>query len=168
MTDLAATFSGVGGFNWSRRFAGHQPHARSATSAMSAREVLPVSPPTASDITPIWAGNVRRRVDELAMRPEGWDSYGACKLQRQVIAEFYEVLGSLAHAVQSEPLISLTTEGGLIASWENAQGSLEITVEPGQTPLIAYEDAIKGTEWDGPLKSSSLVEKWLWQTSVAK
>ncbi len=135
---------------------------------MSAREVLPVSSSTASDITPIWAGSVQRRVAELAMRTEGWDSYGARALQRSALTKFYEVLWTLAHAVQSEPLISLTTEGGLIASWENAQGSLEITVEPKQTPLIAYEDAVKGVEWDGPLKASLLVEKWLWQTSAVQ
>lgn len=168
MTDLASTSFGVRELVRSWSFAGHRPHSRSATSAMSAREVLPVSPPTASDLAPIWAENVQRRVTELARWPEGWDSYGARRLQGQVATDFYEVLEALAHAVQSEPLISLTTEGGLIASWENAQGSVEITVEPDQTPRLAYEDAIRGTEWDGPLKSSSLVEKWLWQTSAAR
>ena len=55
-----------------------------------------------------------------------------------------------------------------MASWENSQGSLEITVEPDQIPLISYEDKISDTEWDGPLKSSPLVEKWLWKISAPR
>ncbi|MCA1603778.1 MAG: hypothetical protein LC776_19780, partial [Acidobacteria bacterium] len=106
MTDLASHFTGVGEFVRAWRFFGLPRGARSATSAISAREVLPVSSALAPDIIPAWAANLQRRVSELALRPEGWDSYGARALQREALAGFYDVLGTLAHAVQSEPLIS--------------------------------------------------------------
>lgn len=168
MTDLASSFSTPGGIARAWRRFGHRAGVRLPTSAMSAREILPVSSSNATDIVPAWAASLQQRIVQLARRSDGWDSYGARALQRSAIIEFYDVLDYLAHAVQSEPIVSLTTEGGLVASWENAQGCLEITVDPGQIPLISYEDAVKGTEWDGPLRACSLVEKWLWQTSAVR
>ena len=150
---------------WRRRFGSRR--GQSHTSAASSREVLTVGSASTSDIVPVWVFSVQVRLLELARKPQGWDSYGARPLQVSSVSDFIEVLATFSHAIQSEPLVSLTSEGGLIATWENSAGCLDLITDPGQIPRIMYEDAVNGAEWDGPLRASPLVEKWLWHTSAA-
>jgi hypothetical protein len=138
----------------------------SHTAAISSREVLPINTGSASDIQPLWVASAFVRVVELSRRPLGWDSYDARPLQASALRDFLETMISLSHAIQSEPAISLTTEGGLMASWSNASGSLDIIVDPSEDPRIIYEDGLDGSEWYGPVGASPRIEKWLWRTSA--
>ena len=167
MTEITSSLSAASTEASSWRKGIRSRRRRSYISAVSSQEVLQVDSRMVNEIVPWWAQGVQRRVFELSQNPQGWDSYGGRPLQRSAAVDFFDVLSTFAYAIQSEPLVSLTSEGGLIATWDNSAGSLDIITEPGQDPRIMFEDAVKETEWDGPLVASPLVEKWLWHTSAA-
>jgi hypothetical protein len=142
--------------------------AKTDTTSVSAREVLQVGTAYSIDIRPSWLTQVWERVVELSRLPRGWDSYGALPLNRTAVIDFFEVVEEFAHAIQGEPAVSLTTDGGLLATWENDSGSLDLVVDPEQAPRVAYEDGIDQSEWYGPVARTPRLEKWLWQTSAAR
>ena len=101
------------------------------------------------------------------MRPHGWDTYGARRLDPACAANFVDVLRLLAHAIQSEPLVSLTVLGGLIATWSTDSKVADVVLEPGLAPMFGFEDSLAGFEWDGPLRAADpRVVRWLWQASA--
>lgn len=141
------------------------PRRSSHSTAVSTQEVLPVDQDEGRDLFPAWAQSFVNRVLELSRRPEGWDSYGARALKLSAVNQTVEFLSSAAHAIQSDPATSLTTEGGLFLSWNNSAGTLEVVIEPDADVYVTYEDALRGTEWEGLASEAPLLEKWLWRTS---
>lgn len=138
-----------------------------ATASASAQEVLPLGGQASYDISPPWIPDVLHRIMQLAMLPSGWDSYGGRKLDPKVASTFVAILQVLAPAVQSKPRISLTGNGGLVATWSTGGKMADITLEPGREPTFSYEDNLTDFEWDGPLMADDQrVEKWLWRASV--
>jgi len=182
MTDLAASWTSLASNTWGsletsswsalenvveawrRRFRSTASH----TSSVSSREVLPVYSAQASDILPRWVTSALSRVAELSRLPAGWDSYNARPMQAAVTRDFFLILLGLSHAIQSEPTTSLTSEGGLVASWENESGSLDLIVDPLETPRVVYSNGLDESEWYGPVDASSRIEKWLWHTSAVR
>jgi len=111
--------------------------------------------------------SVLHRISQLAMLPDGWDTYGARRLDPSCAASFVDVLRLLAHAVQSEPRVSLTVLGGLIATWSTDSKVADVVLEPGLASMFSFEDGLAGFEWDGPLTAADpRIERWLWQSSA--
>lgn len=137
----------------------------SRTAAASTREVLPVGSDASRDLVPGWIHAFINRVVELGQRSDGWDSYGARALQYPAVEVTIEFLSLFAYAIQSDPMMSLTTEGGLLLAWQNSAGIVEVVMEPDAEPHVLYEDLLRGVEWDGPVREAILLEKWLWQAS---
>ncbi len=135
------------------------------TTASSTLEVLPVDQEHGLSLVPAWTHAFVDRLIELSQRPEGWDSYGARAMQVAVVENVVSFLASFSHAIQSDPAVSLTSEGGLFLSWQNAAGVVEVSMEPDADVYVSYEDSLRGVEWEGPASEATLLEKWLWQTS---
>lgn len=138
-----------------------------ATTSASAREILQVGGDAPYATAPAWSGGVIRQISQLATLPNGWDTYGGRGLDSGTAVQFIELLRLLSHAVQSEPAISMTGNGGLNANWSTGSKEADIRLEPGTSPVFGYEDSLSEFEWDGPLMAADpRVEKWLWQASA--
>ena len=137
------------------------------TASASAREVLQLGGDVPYDMSPPWMSSVLHRISQLAMLPNGWDTYGGRRLDLKGAASFVDVLRLLAHAIQSEPRVSLTAHGGLIATWSTDSKVADVVLEPGLAPMFGFEDGLADFEWDGPLMAADpRVVRWLWQASA--
>ncbi len=140
---------------------------RTDSTSLSSREVLPSALGEGrARLSRHWMARVIRRIVELDKRTEGWDSYGGGRLQPSAIEVTLKFLVEYGYAIQTEPLLSLTGEGGLLCAWQSSQGVLDLTAQPDETPSVYYCDAVTGREWEGSVYESSLLEKWLWRASA--
>lgn len=136
--------------------------------AATTREVLPASAAgRVAGLRPPWFSSVLRRLYELSLRRENWDSYGGRPLDGASAAHFLALLDRLAPAIQSQPAISLTDQGGLLAEWKNADIALELSQEPDMPPSAYVSIILSRHEWEGPVWDCPLLEKWLWRASSA-
>lgn len=135
---------------------------------MSSREVLPAAAvEEEGQLYPRWLPNVYRRIDQLARRSEGWDSYGGNALNADAAETLLDLVLRLNFAIQSEPTVSLTGEGGLVAEWSGPQASLELLVNPEAETSVYYHDAAGNREWEMPVSQCNMLDKWLWQASLS-
>jgi hypothetical protein len=139
---------------------------RSSATAMSSREVLPATPVWNNEgLLSTWLLNVARRMGELSYLPNGWDSYGASSLNKGAADLLFAVLVRLNSVIQSEPYISLTGEGGMVAEWESPQSALELIANPQEEVLVYYRDKITNRESEMPVFRCDRLDKWLWRAS---
>jgi hypothetical protein len=135
--------------------------------SMSNREVFPASSQgVQTGLVADWLPSVLGRLGELSRRPENWDSYGANPLSSDAADTLFDVLFQLGVFIQSEPVISLNEQGGLVAEWSSSQSELELLVSPGEDVLVYYRDLSTNHEWEMPADRASLLEKWLWRASA--
>jgi hypothetical protein len=133
--------------------------------AITSQEVLPADIPVELVVRyPAWLGSVHRRIEELSQRTEGWDSYGGEPLNEDAANALLGVLRKLSPFIQSEPTISLSNDGGLVAEWESSQSSLEL-VATGDEVGVYYSEEAGSREWDMPAVQCQQLDKWLWRAS---
>lgn len=133
--------------------------------AITSQEVLPAaSPAWIAERYPAWIGDVLRRIEELSQRTEGWDSYGGEPLSEDAANALLDILLTLSPFIQSEPTVSLSNEGGLVAEWESSQSSLEL-VATGSSVGVYYCEEAGSREWDMPAAQCQQLDKWLWRAS---
>jgi hypothetical protein len=133
--------------------------------AITSQEVLPATfPGEMVERYPAWLGDVHRRIEELSQRTEGWDSYGGEPLSEDSANALLAVLRLLSPFIQSEPVISLGNDGGLVAEWESSQSSLEL-VATGSKVGVYYCEEATNQEWDMPALQCQQLDKWLWRAS---
>lgn len=139
---------------------------RSNATAMSSREVLPATPVgDKKGLLSSWLINTQRRIDELSHLPDDWDSYGARSLNEESADILFNLLVNLNSFIQSEPSVSLSVEGGLLAEWESTQSSLELLANPGEEVMVYYRDKVANREWEIPASRCDRLDKWLWRAS---
>jgi hypothetical protein len=140
---------------------------RWSQTAVSSQEVLPADFSTqVSGRFPGWLAGVVERVEELGQRGQGWDSYDGDPLSEDAANALLEVLFKLASCIQTEPMISLTSEGGLIAEWESSQAALEL-VATGSKVHVYYSEEASQREWEMAAVECVPLDKWLWRASSA-
>jgi hypothetical protein len=133
--------------------------------AITSQEVLPAAfPAEIAERYPAWLGDVYRRIEELSQRTKGWDSYDGEPLSEDSANALFAVLRLLSPFIQSEPTISLSGEGGLVAEWESSQSSLEL-VATGSEVGVYYREEASDREWDMPASKCRQLDKWLWRAS---
>ncbi len=139
---------------------------RSNATAMSSREILPATPIWGEEgLLSSWLVNTARRIGELSHLPDGWDSYGASSLKGATADLLFKLLVNLNSVIQTEPYISLSGEGGLVAEWESAQSSLELLANPREEVMVYYRDRATNREWEMPASRCDRLDKWLWRAS---
>lgn len=144
---------------------GGELHASEA--AASTYDVLPAGGSGARGVrlAAPWLPGIVRRISELMMRPEGWDSYGAQPLNPDAIMPFARLVLEFGSVIQQPPRLSLTSEGGLLSEWGDDQVSLEFESYGDRPARVYYLDSASGQEWEGPASECVLLEKWMWQAS---
>jgi hypothetical protein len=133
--------------------------------AMTSREVLSATSRPARTY-PAWLPDVITRVIELGRRPLGWDSYGGRPLDLDAASRTVVLLRSLSSLIQEPPSVSMTAEGGLSCEWRSDNTELLLNVEPGAVPAVYFSDELAEREWEGPIDTCPMLEKWLWQASA--
>ena len=109
---------------------------------------------------------VATRVRELSARNAGWDSYNGAPLQWAVVPPTFALLMRLDEVISSQPMVSMTTEGGLELRWHNATALVEIVLQPDEPNLpLVYIQGAAGSEWEGLVSDCSALDKWVWQAS---
>lgn len=139
---------------------------QSSPTTLSSREVLhatPVHDETA--LVPSWLPGVLARIYELSELPENWDSYGANPLKDEAASALFNLLDQLKSYIQSQPSVSVTGQGGLLAEWTSPQSAIELSADPGFPISVYYRDEITNREWEGPASQCDPLEKWLWRAS---
>src|SRR5207249_140230 len=112
---------------------------QSSPVAASSRDVLPAtSRGPESYFAPSWLPAITRRIAELSLRREGWDSYGAAAVQPEAIGAVVELVLDYGAAIQTEPVVSLTVEGGLLFEWGNEEAALEYTALPNGSGHVYF------------------------------
>jgi hypothetical protein len=140
--------------------------ARWSPTATASREVLsPSGTEWEVQFDAHWLGAILRRISALSHLPRGWDSYGGERLQPGAVGSLLMLLTSFQHVIQTEPSVSLTTEGGLLCEWDGRDASLELTANPDGSTHVYFSEPLSGREWEGTVTECSLLEKWLWQSS---
>lgn len=144
------------------------PRQRSQTSAASTSAVLPVGSSIEADISPVWIRVVTERIRDLSQRGPGWDSYGARPLTQSAVDQLYNFVRLHGRAIQGAPALSLTTEGGLLASWERGPRVLEVTFHPVEQPFVAFEDSSDGLVQEAEVGDVRNLRQLLWLTSASR
>jgi hypothetical protein len=115
-------------------------------------------------IAPTWLPDAIRRVIELSLLQKDWDSYGGEPLQSGSVMAFGLLITELGQTIQTQPVISLNGDGGLVLEWENEQASLVYVASADTTAQVYYAEP-SGREWEGQAVECVLLEKWLWRAS---
>jgi hypothetical protein len=142
------------------------------TSSSSWSEVVPVrvkrnTHDTPYGINPAWLPNMLRQLEQLIRLPKDWDSYGASPMSQVAIRTFAEFLRDNRQYIRSSPLLSLTSEGGILARWESRESELDLYFEANEPVEIVFEQYIDSHERSGPASQFAELAKWLWQSSAA-
>lgn len=135
--------------------------------ALSSQDFLPATNLGAAlGLSSTWHGALIRRTKELAVRPEGWDSYGACALDPTAVQALLEVLVDADPFIQSAPSVSLTTDGGLLCEWESSEATLDLSTSKSGRVEVYFRDLLTNEEYDGDITQFRFVDKWLWRASA--
>ncbi len=133
--------------------------------AASSREVLPTgSFRRKTRILPNWIVQATKRIAELGALERGWDSYDGEPLQPGSVLAFRQLVHEFGQAIQTEPAISLTGDGGLFLSWDNDETSLQYIAQSDGSASVFYAET-SGREWEGSAAECAMLEKWLWRAS---
>jgi hypothetical protein len=82
-----------------------------------------------------------------------------------VADSFSDLLALLNPFIQSEPHVSLTVEGGLIAEWKGSQASLELQIDPENEAMVYFLDRASNAESEMTVSRCEDLDKWLWSAS---
>jgi hypothetical protein len=145
----------------------HAFTASESASAWSGRDIRPAEPVmilAASGRE--WAATLWRRVAELGTLPRGWDSYGGLSLQRDAVVALNRTLAEVSDNVNSAPLVSLISDGGLLCEWQAEHQSVSLIIDGSGDVSVRYEHETSGEEWERPLDEVSDLAKKVWHSSL--
>lgn len=90
---------------------------------------------------PPWLTEVVRKLQDLAILDEDWDSYGAASIDHNSIANSLRLITFLAGFVGVEPpAVGGTPEGHVGLSWDEGKWSLDVEVLPDGRIEYVYLD----------------------------
>jgi hypothetical protein len=91
-------------------------------------------------------------VEDVLALPDGWDSYGAPRVNRTTLQEAVQVLYSTAQMATPTPALVPTSRGGLQLEWHAHGMDIEVYLTPGEPEVQLFVgDLREGTEWEGTL-----------------
>lgn len=115
---------------------------------------------------PPWLPQMLRQLETLVTLPRGWDGYDAAPMSIVSVQTFAEFLRDNDHYIRSSPLLSLTSEGGILARWSSSDSELDLYFEPGEPVEVVFETHIDSHEESGLATNFPQLAKWLWQSSA--
>jgi hypothetical protein len=100
-----------------------------------------------------WVEDVAQRVFYLLSLPEGWDSYGARRVNPDAITEALRLLGEAMSAGQDIQLPDLTPgpNGEIQLDWHRDGTILEVDISDPTSATVFFHDEATGAEWESNL-----------------
>jgi hypothetical protein len=98
---------------------------------------------------PAWIEQTISAFIEVKALPENWDSYGARKINSDLISQSLSALGLIMDATSPAPSVVPLGDGGLQLEWHRKQQDLEITFPADETPQFFYQNRATGMEQEG-------------------
>lgn len=84
-----------------------------------------------------WLVSLSKRLDQIALLPDNWDSYGAAPVNGSSIRCAKRLLGELARAGNVPiPTVTAAPSGNVAFAWDGGNWSLDLTID--DTGLIEY------------------------------
>lgn len=112
-----------------------------------------------------WVTKYVERLIELERLEEDWDSFGGRPLQRGSVSAMNNVLVQLDEDIRSEPVVTMTPEGGLNCEWSSGEYVLELTSHEDLRVDVYFSE--KGNEeYELSIQDAPDLRKWLWQASA--
>ena len=99
--------------------------------------------------TPVWIEPTISAFIGIQALPDNWDSYGARKVNRDLISQSLAILESIMEATSPAPSVVPLAGGGLQLEWHRKQQDLEITFAADDAPQFFYRNRAIGVEQDG-------------------
>lgn len=113
-----------------------------------------------------WVAPTWSRVAELAALPANWDSYGALRLQPRAVHALAATLAEVSDYINTPPIVSLTSDGGLLCEWHGATQLLGLAVAGDGEVTVQAEAEPSGEAWDAPIRAVADLGKRVWQASL--
>lgn len=89
---------------------------------------------------PRWLAPTVSALTRILELRDGWNSYGAPRIQRRAVNTVLELLGSSAQADSPVPIVVPTTDGGVQLEWHAWGLDVELEVSPGEAPQLFFRD----------------------------
>jgi hypothetical protein len=99
--------------------------------------------------TPVWIEPTISAFVGVQTLPDNWDSYGARKINRDLISQSLAVLELIMQVTSPAPSVVPLVDGGLQLEWHRKHQDLEIAFTAGDTPQFYYQDRAAGVEQEG-------------------
>ena len=110
--------------------------------------------PELSDLRePKWREGVKRQLEEVLALDEGWDSYAAGPVRRDVVNFAAQVIQQIMHPTTPSPHVTPMSHEGLMLEWHEHGIELEIEIETPGHLWVSFEDAVEQIEEEYPLRS---------------
>lgn len=124
------------------------PSIDSQTSVRSFARII-----TTGDARPPWVPQVKRRIQELAMLPDGWDPRGSRALSREDLDDALSFMVRMMREDTEAPWMGLLSSGGLQLAWTRDDLEVEAVFDRsrGERHLLV---SVGPNEWEEPIESA--------------
>jgi hypothetical protein len=102
---------------------------------------------------PSWWPAAIERIRELLALEDGWDTYGAPRIDRSIVELAVVFAWKFGRGIATAPWIVPTSLGGLQMEWHDGERTVEIAFNPGQPVHLYIED--EDGEDEGPYGAPS-------------
>lgn len=134
----------------------------SRASGTSAAESLAGTQPQATTITAVGnvSGRVRARLNQILDLSDGWDGYGASRIDPAVTSVVDAFLARVRNTLSIDPAIVATGNGSVQLEWRSGPNELDVQLWPDGEVILLFEqrDSAIAEDWSGPLDNLSQIE----------
>jgi hypothetical protein len=89
---------------------------------------------------PRWLAPTVSALTSVLGLPDGWNSYGAPRIQARAAQTAFDLLRSSAQEDSPAPIVVPTAEGGVQLEWHAWGLDVEVDVSPGEAPQLFFRD----------------------------
>lgn len=111
----------------------------------------PASTAMETALEPAWKEPAVLGLAKVLSLGEGWDSYGAPRIQQHAANSALELLESAAGDALPPPAVVPTSEGGVQLEWHAWGLDVELVVSPSDAPELFFRDRRSEAEWEAEL-----------------
>lgn len=104
-----------------------------------------------SELPPPWMHDLLSRISQLGDLEEGWDSYGARRVDPEAAAATVEFLFNFLGHNTPQPAVVPTSRGGIQLEWHRAGADLEVEIESPARLRVFFEEEGTGKETETTL-----------------
>jgi hypothetical protein len=109
----------------------------------------------ASASSPSWFQEALATLSKILALEEGWDSYGAPRIEPGVVESAARFLATLTSIGAPKPSICPTAHGGVQIEWHHSGKDLEIEFLASTKVSVLYEGPEGQEEWEGRIMDSA-------------